>query len=240
MNFFNTDKLTQGKAKVDTIFDSADRLGLDIIRVNHKKPGAHISGFSGFEVPKVTTDHSGMNFDVIVEKGMFHCYPDKMLNRHGFVLDTEHNRDMLKSYLSSNMIKVLDAKLREELINEAQEEGRQVSPIATVSQYQPSSPSTKSTKSQIASKERRAANHANKEKSLQEEIEYLKEKLANQEAKDINKNNTTVEYQEVNEETGEITTVVEKAEAPAEVKSKKTGPKPGTKKKPLAGKTAKK
>ena len=104
MNFFNTDKLTQGKAKVDTIFDSADRLGLDIIRVNHKKPGAHISGFSGFEVPKVTTDHSGMNFDVIIEKGMFHCYPDKMLNRHGFILDTTVHRAYQRRGIGTEML----------------------------------------------------------------------------------------------------------------------------------------
>ena len=239
MQYFNTDTLTVGKKTVENIFTAATSLGLDLIQVRHGKPALNVTGFSGFEIPKTSVNSDGFGTSSVIELGYFYVYPDASANRHGFLLDTEHNREMLKAYLSKNKIVIVDQRLRDELVKEAEEEGIPVKQAATVKAYQAQSFSTKKAEETLKNKEKRLFEAEQKEAKLAEEVALLKEKLELAEKRDIARNNTTVEVSEVNEETGEIETKEVEAEAPVEIKETR-GKKPGRAAKPLAKKTVKK
>ena len=240
MQYFNTDKLTVGKVEVEQIFEAGSSLGYDIIQVKHGTPAANVTGISGFEIPKTTVNRDGMGTSAKLDLGYFYMYPDAVGNRHGFLLDTEHNRNMLKAFLSKRKIIIIDQKVKEALIAEAEEEGIPVEATAPVKAYQAKSFSTKRAEETLKNKEKRLFEAEKKAEKLAEEAERLKQQLAVAEQRDIARNNTTATETEVNEETGEIETKEVEAKAPVEETKAKSGPKAGRAAKPLAKKTVKK
>lgn len=231
MKYFNTDKLTSGKEKAEEVFDAAELLGLNVIRVTHKNPAANPSGISGFEVPKLTIDGSGMGNNVLVEKGYMYVYPDKVKNRHGFLLDTDANRSMLKAHLATGILTVADEKLREELIEEATEAGLPIKPNASIKAFQQKSFSAKKAENTLKAKQRKIEEYEARLRKFEEDEQTLKDQLALAEKRDLKKNSVSVEEKTVDEETGEIKTT----EVPAEI-AIDTEDKTGKTKQPKTGK----
>jgi hypothetical protein len=239
MQFFDTNKLTQGKKKVEQVIDAAESLGLDIIKVQHTRAGAHISGFSTFEVPKTIVDSSGMGTSASLEIDYFYVYPDKNLNRHGFILDTDHNRGMLKALIRMNKLVVKDKRVMEELITEVEDAGGSLVPNAPVSPIQPKTNTVKKAEINVKRKEQQIEEGLARLQKYEEQLKERERELTQAENRVIEKTSTTAVVEEANEETGRIEETVVEAESPVKTEDKRGKTNQPKKGKALSGKTTK-
>lgn len=120
---FDTNKLQEGKEQTDDLFDIAELHGYNIIKCVLKKvkdPSAlHSKHISGFEIIK----SAGPGMPAIVERGMSYYYPDGKGAMWLFVVDTEYNREILKSHLSGSSLRIVDKVVEKELIAECEAQG---------------------------------------------------------------------------------------------------------------------
>jgi hypothetical protein len=124
MAYFNPEKLKVGTKDVEAIFEASDSLGLDIIRVVSVKAGAHVSGIGGFDIPRTIMQGNGIGASHVLTHGIVYLFPDKNLQKHGFVLATDKNKRTLATTLSANIITILNKKDRDEIIELAKELGK--------------------------------------------------------------------------------------------------------------------
>jgi len=124
MAYFNPNKLVRGTKEVEAIFEASDFLGLDIIRVIGFKAGAHTTGVSGFDIPRNILNASGLGNTHTLTRGIVYLYPDGNMQKHGFVLATERNKEVLANHLSSNILSILNQKDKAEIVKVAQELGK--------------------------------------------------------------------------------------------------------------------
>lgn len=113
MNYFKTERLAVGKQEVDDIYEYAELLGMDIIKLKDKMGGRSQSAVGGFDVPVV--GYEGQRVRVIVEKGTIMFYPDNNGDKWGFCLDTPHNRMMIASHYAGPVLTVADQKMIKEI-----------------------------------------------------------------------------------------------------------------------------
>jgi hypothetical protein len=166
MKFFNPDKLTTGKEAVEAVFEASDFLGLEIIRVVGIKPGAHVSGIGGFEVPKVTINRTGIGSTHVMTHGTVYLYPDGNMQKHGFVLATEKNKRALTSHLAANVINILSKDDLEEIQALAISMGKTVERAGYTPSNVPSSKHTETNKLKLEAKSKKLEDT---EKALEEQ-----------------------------------------------------------------------
>jgi hypothetical protein len=115
-------KLKSGTKDVERMFETSASIGIDLIEViwtkSARQSDAMIAGFfvpviAGFDVQNVT-----FNADSWVE-GSVKFYLDERNNCWGYIYDTPENRKLIYGSLSSGWFKIVDKRIREEIIKEA-------------------------------------------------------------------------------------------------------------------------
>jgi len=132
---FDTDRLQSGRKEVKEIYEMADMLGVDVIKVHSKKSSASTGSIANFEIGAMGFDGRGGMNSVTTVKGYLYLYPDKHNVRWGFVLDTEYNRKILASHIAAPVIKIADRKVLGELIEYCDKNGINVKPEAAANPY---------------------------------------------------------------------------------------------------------
>ena len=131
----NTKKLTAGSAEVEDIYEIAEMLGLDVIKINGKKSSASVGSVSGFEVGDIGYNHLGRVDGAVTKVGHVYLYPDVNSIRWGFVLDTPKNRRVLASHIAAPVIDIVDKRIKDELIKYCDDNGINVKPEAPTNPY---------------------------------------------------------------------------------------------------------
>jgi hypothetical protein len=119
----------------------------------------------GFETPEIgsvdpmaeSISPNGWKDDIV------HFYPDEHFRAWGYIYDTPNNRERLASGLSSGWYRIVDKEVREEIIKLAEEKG-----------YKTTITSTKEVNIRKTAREKEAEKRV---KNLEDELEYLKNKL---------------------------------------------------------------
>jgi len=185
MAYFNPSKLVRGTKEVEAIFEASDFLGLDIIRVIGIKSGAHTTGVSGFDIPRVVINPGGIGNTHLLTRGIVYLYPDGSMQKHGFVLDTERNREVLVNHLSSSVLTILNQKDKAEIVKLAKELGKTTERKGSVPAHVAETNAMKVNKDTVDKKNAQLdkANEAlaeaeAKTKALMEELENAKRTIA--------------------------------------------------------------
>ena len=210
MNYFNPESLGSAKKEVEEIFQASDKLGLDIIRVVHKKSGAHVSGTGGFDVPRAVVGHNGLGATATLVRGIVYFYPDASRTKHGFVLDTDRNRRILANSLSGNIMTILNKKDKEMIIEVAKKLGKPTERVAYTPSYVPDSTLTKKTEKKLEEATSELSNVKADLEADRAEIMRLKHELDNAKAS-VNIKETTIENLEEDKEVVEERLEVSKA-----------------------------
>jgi len=132
---FNTNRLSSGRKEVEDIIEIAETLGVGIIKVTGKAPGASPKGIANFEIGKWGYDPRGRLSGGTTTFGYLYLYPDKHRQLWGFVLDTPHNRNVLAGHISAPVIDIADKAIKAELIAYCDEHGINVVPEAGANPY---------------------------------------------------------------------------------------------------------
>ena len=126
MNMYR--KLRDGDVIIEKLFEDLSSLGVDAIelRYNNKTgmPTYDVVEINGFKFPRL----GNINLQTGTPEGMWvdgtlRFFPDKNGVCWGYLPDIPENRDLIKTSLSTNWFFIVDKRLREELIKEAQDEG---------------------------------------------------------------------------------------------------------------------
>lgn len=122
----NTKKLSPSHADiVDNMIDTANQLGIDIIELLwtpfNGAPTYAIQEIIGYKFPIVD------NLNILADttnasdwvEGILKFYPDGKGRCWGFLYDTPDNRELIYTTFSSGWYRIVDSKLREQLLAEA-------------------------------------------------------------------------------------------------------------------------
>ncbi len=237
---FNVNRLAAGRKEVEELYELAEMLGLEIIKINGKKISSSLGSVSGFEIARMGFNPRGGMGAPVMDKGYVYMYPDKHGTRWGFVLDTDHNRRVLASHIAAPILNIVDAKVKKEIIAYCDENGINVVPQKKGNPY---------AKKSIG--EQQLENRNNKLEAdlrmMKEQMRQLEEaKAENDEAmlrkeqyRDKNSDNTVTELH-ANEITGEAEEVEVEATTVALDKPAVKKTKTSKADAPLAGKKIKK
>ncbi len=193
---FNTNKLAAGRNEVEEIYEIADQLGVEIIKVNSKKVSMSLGSIMGFEVGKLGFAPAGGRPGVTVVKGYTYLYPDKNGTRWGFVIDTEHNRRLLASHLAAPVLDIADGRVKKELIQYCDENNINIKPQAATNPYAKKSIQEENLENKNAILESDMRIMERKLDAMREESEkQQREMLRKEQYRDSNTENTVTELQ---------------------------------------------
>jgi hypothetical protein len=132
---FNTKRLIAGRTEVEEIYEIADMLGVDVIKVNGEVSSKAVGSVNGFEIGRIGFNPHGGVSGAVKDVGYLYLYPDKYGTRWGFVLDTEYNRIALSSHIAAPILDIADAKVKAELIEYCDANGVNTVPEAAANPY---------------------------------------------------------------------------------------------------------
>ncbi len=212
---FDTSRLMGGAKEVKEIYELADTLGYNVIRISGKQYGASQSGVSGFQIGKFGYDSRGYMAGGVLDTGYVYLFPDKNKTKWGFVLDTEHNRRVLASHMAHPILDVADVKVKKEIMEYCALEGINTIPEAGANPYVKKSIQQE----RLETKNRQLENDLNRAQIMLKQAEEAKEEneramLRKEQYRDSTTDVTTSEVQ-INPATGEGETVEVEATTPA-------------------------
>ena len=179
----NYKKLVGGGAEdVEKLVDEASVIGVDLIELmwtpRNGLPRESVARVVGFKVPVktgndiITSEHANASWI----DGEAKFYPDPNGRCWGYVYDTEANRKLIMTSLSSGRFRIVDSKIRGEIIAEAEklEIPTEVSHVTEVS--------VKKSKREVEA-ERRIKNAEEKLRDYKAKMNKLENALADAEGK---------------------------------------------------------
>jgi len=127
-----TESLVTGDKEVSLIYEAANIMGVDVIKLVWKSKGNSVRKIVGFDVPTrysvsgynpmAETDDVPLIFDAVK------FFPDKNGFRWGYVLDTEKNRKVIMGLLSTGFFHIQDKSIRDEIVSVAEKKGIRTTP----------------------------------------------------------------------------------------------------------------
>ena len=237
---FDTSRLTSGATEVKQVYEMADILGLEVIRVTGKQYSHSIGKTGGFEIGKVGYDARGRQASAVMDRGNVYLYPDKNGLRWGFILDTEQNRLALIAHLSQPILDVADKKIKKELIEYCDENGINTKPTAQANPYIKKSLGELRTEKRADKLESDLRKAQLALKRLEEEKEENEKALLLKQQYAADNSDTTVTEVQYDEAKGEGVEVEVEAVLPVQNKPSPKVKKESKADKPLAGKKIKK
>lgn len=130
---FDTSRLSVGDAEVKEIYELADLIGVDVIKLTYGTNGGHQSTMIGFEVGKFADGTNEAH--AVVDGGHLHFYPDKRLTKWGFMLDTEANMKLCAACFADNTFNIADQKYRDKVEKYCIENGIRTTPVVTADPF---------------------------------------------------------------------------------------------------------
>jgi hypothetical protein len=127
-----------GDVDVPKFVDISVSTGIDLIELmwipRDGQPRATSPEVHGYQYPKVIDDEDFFAETVNVEwvDKILKFYPDGSGRCWGYVFDTEYNRKKLLHSFSNNWFRIVDKKIRDELMKEAEEAGISTKPAEKV------------------------------------------------------------------------------------------------------------
>lgn len=127
-----------GDVDVPKFVDISVSTGIDLIELmwipRDGQPRATSPEVHGYQYPKVIDDGDFFAETVNVEwvDKILKFYPDGSGRCWGYVFDTEYNRKKLLHSFSNNWFRIVDKKIRDELMKEAEEAGISTKPAEKV------------------------------------------------------------------------------------------------------------
>jgi len=127
-----------GDVDVPKFVDISVSIGIDLIELmwipRDGQPRATPPEVHGYQYPKVIDDEDFFAEAVNVEwvDKPIKFYPDGSGRCWGYVFDTEYNRKKLMYSFSNNWFRIVDKKIRDELMKEAEEAGIPTKPAEKV------------------------------------------------------------------------------------------------------------
>ena len=165
---FDTTRLTIGENEVKEIYEVADMLGYEVIKLTYGTNGGHQSSMLGFEVGKFAdSDGRGYGTQSVLDGGHLHFYPDKRLTKWAFMLDTEKNFKMCAASFADTTFNIADAKYKERVEKYCIENNIRTVPVVSADPYRLKS-------QREASAENKANDLEQKIKQMQAEMEKMK------------------------------------------------------------------
>jgi len=130
---FDTSRLSIGESEVKEIYELADLIGVDVIKLTYGTNGGHQSTMIGFEVGKFIDGSNGSS--AAVDGGHLHFYPDKRLTKWGFMLDTEANMKLCAACFADSTFNIADQKYREKVEKYCIENGIRTTPVVSADPF---------------------------------------------------------------------------------------------------------
>lgn len=114
-----------GDTEVQRMIESATALGIDLIELVWNKKRADLAQIVGFKEP-VFSSMSPLDTEIQADKWIdttLKFYPDQNQFCWGYVFDIPENRELLQTSLSNGWFKIVDKRIRDEIVQEAQAKG---------------------------------------------------------------------------------------------------------------------
>lgn len=191
-----------GDIAVTTMINNAAMLGVDIIELlwipRNKLPHMGVIRVSGYKTPIIDAganiyEDGSPSSDWV--DGTLKFYPDDNGHCWGYVYDTKDNRDLIASSLANGWYRIVDSKIKDEIIKYAKSMGYRTEPYPTTQILVKKNSVEKAAEARI--KEMQEAEFALKEKLrlLEEELAVAKQEKSTH----LNKRLRGVEVKETQE-----------------------------------------
>jgi len=138
MSFVLTRKLASGDKEISRFVDLASQGGYGIIELVWAKVRNSTAKVSGFEIPVDNTNRErkdpnsrevDLSIDVQKISGMTRFFPDNSGRCWGYIIDTDANREKLAATLKTGWFKIVDNKIKEEIVKMAAEKEYPTEPL---------------------------------------------------------------------------------------------------------------
>lgn len=165
-----------GDVDVPKFVDISVSTGIDLIELmwipRDGQPRATSPEVHGYQYPKVIDDGDFFAETVNVEwvDKILKFYPDGSGRCWGYVFDTEYNRKKLLHSFSNNWFRIVDKKIRDELMKEAEEAGISTKPAEKVQFIIKKTKREKEAEDKIKATERKLEELKKREKELEEAL----------------------------------------------------------------------
>jgi len=165
-----------GDVDVPKFVDISVSTGIDLIELmwvpRDGQPRATAPEVHGYKYPKVIDDEDFFAEAVNVEwvDKPLKFYPDNNGRCWGYVFDTEYNRKKLLNSFSNNWFRIVDKKIRDELMKEAEEAGISTKPAEKVQFIIKKTKREKEAEDKIKATERKLEDLEKRKKELEEAL----------------------------------------------------------------------
>jgi len=165
-----------GDVDVPKFVDISVSTGIDLIELmwipRDGQPRATSPEVHGYQYPKVIDDGDFFAETVNVEwvDKPIKFYPDGSGRCWGYVFDTEHNRKKLLNSFSNNWFRIVDKKIKDELMKEAEEAGISTKPAEKVQFIIKKTKREREAEDKIKATERKLEELKKREKELEEAL----------------------------------------------------------------------
>ena len=165
-----------GDVDVPKFVDISVSTGIDLIELmwipRDGQPRATSPEVHGYKYPKVIGDEDLFAETVNVEwvDKILKFYPDGSGRCWGYVFDTEYNRKKLLYSFSNNWFRIVDKKIRDELMKEAEEAGISTKPAEKVQFIIKKTKREREAEDKIKATERKLEELKKREKELEEAL----------------------------------------------------------------------
>ena len=165
-----------GDVDVPKFVDISVSTGIDLIELmwipRDGQPRATAPEVHGYKYPKVIGDEDLFAETVNVEwvDKILKFYPDGSGRCWGYVFDTEYNRKKLLYSFSNNWFRIVDKKIRDELMKEAEEAGISTKPAEKVQFIIKKTKREREAEDKIKATERKLEELKKREKELEEAL----------------------------------------------------------------------
>lgn len=165
-----------GDIDVPKFVDISVSTGIDLIELmwvpRDGQPRATAPEVHGYKYPKVIGDEDLFAETVNVEwvDKILKFYPDGSGRCWGYVFDTEYNRKKLLYSFSNNWFRIVDKKIRDELMKEAEEAGISTKPAEKVQFIIKKTKREREAEDKIKATERKLEELKKREKELEEAL----------------------------------------------------------------------
>jgi hypothetical protein len=165
-----------GDVDVPKFVDISVSTGIDLIELmwvpRDGQPRATAPEVHGYKYPKVIDDEDFFAETVNVEwvDKPLKFYPDNNGRCWGYVFDIKENREKLLSSFSNNWFRIVDKKIRDELMKEAEEAGISTKPAEKVQFIIKKTKREREAEDKIKATERKLEELKKREKELEEAL----------------------------------------------------------------------
>lgn len=166
-----------GDAAVKEMLEVAAMLGIDVIELlwvpRNRLPYMYTMEVVGYKFPIIDKNTNLFNDDVSPSSwidGTLKFYPDTSGRCWGYVYDIDENRDLVASSLVNGWFKIVDKRIRDEIIEYAQSKGYKTEPATAINILTKKSQGEKETESKIANLKKALEDAKERSALLEEEL----------------------------------------------------------------------